>query len=138
MDTYIADHIVKLHLGEQEAVKGPYSTAQIQSYIRFARSIKPQISPDAQELMVQFYRQFRMQDDNEKKTYKFTVRQLERMIRLAEALARVHLNEHITKAYVREAARLLKQSIITVDQGDVEFEDVDDNEEEGRTQESLL
>eukprot|EP00492_Amphilonche_elongata_P005390 TRINITY_DN75_c0_g1_i1.p1 TRINITY_DN75_c0_g1~~TRINITY_DN75_c0_g1_i1.p1 ORF type:complete len:520 (-),score=139.08 TRINITY_DN75_c0_g1_i1:27-1586(-) len=126
IDTFIAEHIVDLHRNKKNAIQGPYSISRIQQYIRFARSIKPQLTKEAQELLVTFYVQYRMQDDNERKAYRFTVRQLESMIRLAEALARVHLNEKITKAYVREAARLLKQSIINVDQGEVKFEDEED------------
>jgi DNA replication licensing factor MCM6 len=46
------------------------------------------------------------------------VRQLESMIRLSEALARLHCDTHIQRKYVDEARRLLKQSIIHVDSGD--------------------
>jgi len=129
IDTFIAQHIIALHQGRTEAIQGPYTIAQVQNYIRFARTINPQLTPDAVELLVQFYTDYRMADDNMKKSYRFTVRQLESMIRLAEALARVHLNEHITKAYVREAARLLKKSIINVDTDDVHFEDELDDED---------
>ena len=40
------------------------------------------------------------------------------MIRLSEALARLHCDTHIQRKYVDEARRLLKQSIIHVDSGD--------------------
>jgi DNA replicative helicase MCM subunit Mcm2 (Cdc46/Mcm family) len=45
------------------------------------------------------------------------VRQLESMIRLAEARARLELQEVINVAHVREAARLLKMSIVHVESG---------------------
>ena len=51
------------------------------------------------------------------------------MIRLSEALARVHMDEKITTGYVREAARLLKKSIITVDQGNVDFDEDEDEKQ---------
>lgn len=79
--------------------------------------------------MIQYYVECRLQDDSEKRAYKFTVRQLESMIRLSEALARVHMDEKITTGYVREAARLLKKSIITVDQGNVDFDEDEDEEQ---------
>merc|ERR1719403_605208 len=44
------------------------------------------------------------------------------MIRLSEALARVHLDDQVRVKYVREAARLLKKSIISVDSPDVDLE----------------
>ena len=42
------------------------------------------------------------------------VRQLESMIRLSEALAKLHCDTEVTERYVREAFRLLKQTHITV------------------------
>jgi len=42
------------------------------------------------------------------KSYRFTVRQLESLIRLSEAMARMHCDEEIKPSYVREVCRLLK------------------------------
>jgi len=130
LDTYIAKHILNLHMGDTESTSGPYTIPQLQNYIRFARSIKPQLNETSRNLLINFYRKMRMEDESEKKAYRFTVRQLESMIRLSEALARVHLDLEIKGRYVREAARLLKQSIITVDQGQMAL-GMDDDEEEG-------
>ena len=44
MDTLIATHIVKVHQRRERAFNVPYIMAQVQRYIRYARSIKPQIS----------------------------------------------------------------------------------------------
>src|SRR5687767_4864815 len=54
-----------------------------------------------------------------KQSYRITVRQLESVIRLAEALARVHLEEDVTPHHVLEAARLLRKSIIHIESEDV-------------------
>lgn len=45
------------------------------------------------------------------------------MIRLSEALARCHLCQTISPAFVKEAARLLKRSIVSVDSGMVDLTD---------------
>ena len=50
-----------------------------------------------------------------------TVRQLESMIRLSEAYARLGLETEITEKHVREAHRLLSCSIIKLEKGDVMF-----------------
>ena len=42
MDTQIATHIVKVHQQRERAFNVPYTMAQVQRYIRYARSIKPQ------------------------------------------------------------------------------------------------
>jgi len=51
------------------------------------------------------------------------VRQLESMIRLSEAIARANCTHEITPAFVREAYALLRQSIIHVEQDDVDFDE---------------
>lgn len=52
-----------------------------------------------------------------------TVRQLEAMIRLGEARARVDLSEQITRRHIQEARRLLKESIMHVSHDDVDVID---------------
>lgn len=51
--------------------------------------------------------------------YRITVRQLEALIRLSEALARVHHRKQVLVADVREAQRLIKASVHSAGDGDV-------------------
>jgi len=122
VDNAVARHIVDLHMGGDRPVTCDYSIDQMQKYIRVARLIKPTITPESRKLLVKFYKKLRQQDAEENKAYRFTVRQLESMIRLAEAMARAHLDEEVIPAYVKEAARLLKQSIISVDNEDIRLD----------------
>ena len=59
-------------------------------------------------------------------SYRITVRQLESMIRLSEAIAKANCVSEITPEFVKEAYNLLRQSIISVEKDDVEVEDEDD------------
>lgn len=52
-----------------------------------------------------------------------TVRQLESLIRLSEAVARVELSSEISEEHVREAHRLLSTSILKVHKSDYEFDE---------------
>jgi DNA replication licensing factor MCM6 len=45
------------------------------------------------------------------------------MIRLSEAIARANCTSEITPAFVREAYTLLQQSIIHVEQDDIDFDE---------------
>src|SRR5271155_4719618 len=72
----------------------------------------------AQEVMVDYYKDLRADDAQGvgRNSYRITVRQLESMIRLSEAIARASCVNEITPAFVKEAYTLLKQSIIHVDE----------------------
>lgn len=54
------------------------------------------------------------------------MRQLESMIRLSEALAKIECMDEVTVKHVKEAKRLLQKSIITVEQPDVDLEEGND------------
>jgi DNA replication licensing factor MCM6 len=71
--------------------------------------------------MVTEYRNLRQADATgaNKASYRITVRQLESLVRLSEAFARLHCEDHVLPRHVREAARLLRQSIIQIDTEDV-------------------
>jgi DNA replication licensing factor MCM6 len=124
-DTDIARHIVRVHQhrGRPET-SAPFSSDQLRRYIRFARTVKPQINAASEKLMVDHYRRLRQSDvaSGGRTAYRITVRQLESMLRLSEALARLHLDTDIKARYVNEAARLLRKSIIHVDSDDVTLE----------------
>lgn len=132
VDFAIASHIVNVHRLREVAIKPEFSTDALQRYIRYARTFNPKMTPDAASVLVQKYRDLR-QDDSQgwgRNSYRITVRQLESMIRLSEAIARAHCMEEITPAYVREAFALLKQSIIHVEKDDVGLDDEDEEEPE--------
>ena len=61
------------------------------------------------------------------------MRQLESLVRLSEAMARLHADETIRLAYVREVCRLLKASNILLVKNDLEF--AENQEEINRDQE---
>ena len=57
-------------------------------------------------------------------SYRITVRQLEAMVRLSEAMARAFCAPTVTVRHVGEAKRLLKSSVLKVEQSDLELEEV--------------
>ncbi|KAL3942777.1 MAG: hypothetical protein SGBAC_003089 [Bacillariaceae sp.] len=127
-DRQVAQHILNVHRCQARVVKPPFSKDQMRRYIKFARTLNPRISPESQRVMVECYRKLRQGDSlgRSRSAYRITVRQLESMIRLSEALARVYCADEIQPSYVREAYRLLKTSIIQVETSDVEVEDTGD------------
>ena len=134
-DAQIANHILSVHLGAGAALTPPYSTERMQCYLKLARSIKPKITPSAQKQLVTSYKRLRSEDaaPGSSSAYRITVRQLEALVRLSEALARLHLRGEVTRTDVKEAFRLLKNSIVQVESPDAELRDDDmyDELEEG-------
>ncbi|KAK0744216.1 putative replication licensing factor [Schizothecium vesticola] len=132
IDRHLADHIVGLHQMRDAAIEPEFSTEQLQRYIRFARTFRPEFTSEAKEVLVQRYKALRADDAQGgigRNSYRITVRQLESMIRLSEAIAKANCVEEITPEFVDEAYNLLRQSIISVEHDDVEVEDEEEVEE---------
>jgi DNA replication licensing factor MCM6 len=134
-DYNVAKHILDVHRCEEELVSPPFTKKQLQRYIRFARTINPKISTESQRVLVDCYQKLRQGDTmgSSRTAYRITVRQLESMIRLSEALARLHCDPTVRPIYVREAFRLLQKSIIHVETEDITFDEdePDPNDENG-------
>jgi len=138
IDKAIARHIVDLHRKKDDAIIPDFSTQDLQRYIRFARALKPQFTRKATEILREEYKVLRQSDASKQKiSYRITVRQLESIIRLSEALARAHLEDVITEDFVKEASRLLKKSIINVEQRDVELDVIITKKKSEKKQEVL-
>lgn len=103
---------MSLYFEAQERPRGdpasPISTQLLAQYISYAReNCEPAISDDAFDGLVQGYVDLRKRGESNK-TITATTRQLESLIRLAEALSRMKLSNRVTRAEVDEAIRLMK------------------------------
>ena len=126
VDRNLANHIVNVHMNRDEAVEPEFSTEQLQRYIRFARTFRPVFTDEAKALLVEKYKELRANDAQGgmgRSSYRITVRQLESLIRLSEAVAKANCVEEVVPRFVKEAYDLLRQSIVTVEKDDVEVDD---------------
>ncbi|KAK4049454.1 MCM DNA helicase complex subunit mcm6 [Microbotryomycetes sp. JL201] len=133
VDEALAKHIVNVHRYQNVAINPEFSTDELQRYIRYARTYNPKLTLAATKVLVDKYRELRSDDSTGygRNSYRVTVRQLESMVRLSEAIARANCVEVITPAFVKEAHALLSQSIIHVEKDDVEIDsDEDDDDDE--------
>ncbi|KAG7192259.1 MCM DNA helicase complex subunit mcm6 [Scheffersomyces spartinae] len=132
IDTQLASHIVDLHMLRDEAINPPYSAEEVNRYIQYARLFKPIMKAEARKFLIEKYQELRADDAQGlgRSSYRITVRQLESMIRLSEAIARANCSEFIEREFVNEAYDLLRQSIIRVEMEDIEI----DEEEETSVQ----
>ncbi|KAJ2744924.1 MCM DNA helicase complex subunit mcm6 [Coemansia sp. BCRC 34301] len=135
-DYNTARHIVSVHQLRDNAVAPPFAPASLRRYIRYARTIAPVMAEDAARLLWESYRNLRQDDVGAgRNAYRITVRQLESLIRLSEALARAHCAEVVTTRHVREAVRLLRRSIVHVEMDDVEVYEGEEEEEKEEEEE---
>lgn len=126
VDYSIARSIVDLHRRHVESIQRVYQREDIRRYITFARKFQPKLSKDAADYLVNAYRQLRQRDGGSSSSAsRITVRQLESLIRLSEAMARMYCVSSVTKEHVKEAYRLLNKSIIRVEEPDIDLEDMD-------------
>ena len=117
-DRKIAEHIFAVHREKQSEAMGDYfAPEQLKRYIKHARSVEPKITDAAKAELVKAFVELRQEDATgvARSSYRITVRQLEALVRLSEALAKMNLDPTVRPEYVREATRLLKRSIIQVE-----------------------
>jgi len=120
-DEQTARHIIALHRQQEEAAT-VLSRTDLQRYIKLARSFKPKITPEARASLVHKYRQLRSADRaGIRGAFGVTVRQLESLIRLSEAVARIHLDEKVQVEYVHDAYELMNSTLRRVERQDIEL-----------------
>ncbi|ODV82788.1 hypothetical protein CANARDRAFT_204553 [[Candida] arabinofermentans NRRL YB-2248] len=118
IDTQLAKHIAGMFLdnGMQSATKSEVLPVEFLSqYIQYAKeNISPKLTEEAKNELVKAYVDMRKLGEDVRSSDKritATTRQLESMIRLAEAHAKMKLSEIVTLDDVKEAVRLIKSAI---------------------------
>ncbi|PHH55601.1 DNA replication licensing factor MCM6 [Ceratocystis fimbriata CBS 114723] len=128
-DRNLARHIVGIHQLRDEAIEPLFSTAELQRYIRYARTYEPVFTTEAKARLVSRYQELRADDSQGgigRNSYRITVRQLESLIRLSEAVAKINCVNEVVPAFVDEAYDLLRTSIISIEHEDLELDEDQD------------
>lgn len=107
-DNRVAEHIMALHRGKdkKKSSEDDLTPIELARYIATAKEVEPKITKAAHDHMVKCYRRLREDKTSDRGAAGVTVRQLESLIRLSEAVARIHLDPEIKVEYVIEAFRL--------------------------------
>lgn len=115
-DSRLARHLVSLYYEEVPPRDDLIDVAHVTRYISFARrTVHPTISDEAVDVLVQNYVEMRSLGDRSSsdRTITATPRQLESLIRLSEALARMKLAEEVVPDDVHEAYRLIQTATLS-------------------------
>ena len=114
-DKKLAGHVINLFANRktEDDVKPPLDLKQLRKYIAFARGLNPTISDAARQELVDSYCRLRNPHQSASKTVTATPRQLESLIRLSEALAKLQLKDEVTVDHVRDGLRLIKDALLS-------------------------
>jgi len=127
-DKKIAEHILKMHKGdgkESEEIKPAISPDLFRKYIAYARkNIYPKLLDEAAEKIKDYYVELRSRS---KETVTSTPRQLEALIRLAEASAKIRLSDIVTISDAERAIKLTEfvlKEVATDERGRIDIDKI--------------
>ena len=104
-DSELADHILKTH--QYNTIEYEIEPDLLRKYIAYARkNVNPQLTDEANEVLKEFYVSTRNSDPEDQGAVPITARQLEAIIRLSEASAKIKLKEYVEKEDAEKAVRL--------------------------------
>jgi len=120
-DSRLAKHVMGIHINASVDVaeEGELSLAELKRYIAFCRSrCGPRLEEAAAEKLKDEYVMVRRghrdaEEEGGRLSIPITVRQLEAIIRISEALAKMELKSFATMAHVTEAIRIFKVSTLS-------------------------
>jgi replicative DNA helicase Mcm len=109
-DKELAQYVVDFHGETYPATLENVLNAQLlKKYIAYARKhVRPKLSPEAKNKIVEYYVNMRSKSEDPNSPIAITPRQLEALIRLSEAHARMHLREVVTAKDAEVAISLME------------------------------
>ncbi len=127
-DAHMAEHILGLHRAAGTAVLAPLDLQTMRKYVSYAKRKRPVMTEEVIEAFKDFYVKMRTAslEGGEASAVSITARQLESLVRLAEARARAHLRDEVTvddaKAVIALMQRSLEQVGIDVTTGQIDID----------------
>jgi len=111
LDTKMSEHILRLHRTGAVPVEPPVPPDLLRKYISYARNFKPVLTKEALERLRDFYLEMRSASEAEGTPIAITARQLESMVRLAEARARVAFRKEVLAEDTEAAIAIMNRSL---------------------------
>ena len=127
-DQLLASHILDVHAGNLKA-KNVIPPELLKKYIAYARKyVFPKLSEEAKNVLQDFFIEMRKKYSEKADTVPITARQLEALIRISEAYARMRLSNVITKEDAERAVNLVRIMLekvgIDIETGSVDIDSI--------------
>ena len=110
-DALMATHILDTHRAKEAPVEPPIPPELLRKYISYAKMIEPKLTDEAIQRIRDFYLEMRSLSSGEGSPIAITARQLESLIRIAEARARAALRDYVTAEDAEAAINIMKRSL---------------------------
>jgi replicative DNA helicase Mcm len=111
LDAKMTEHILDLHRTGVSPVEPPIEPELFRKYVSYAKNLKPVLTKEALELLKDFYLLMRSASETEGTPVAITARQLESLVRVAEARARAALRNEVTAEDAESAIGIMKKSL---------------------------
>ena len=110
-DTRMSEHILDIHRRGMTPVESPIPPNLLRKYISYAKNIKPKLSETALQRLRDFYLEMRAASEGRDSPIAITARQLESLVRVSEARARVALRKEILVEDAEAAISIMRKSL---------------------------
>ncbi|MEM3673157.1 MAG: minichromosome maintenance protein MCM [Candidatus Bathyarchaeia archaeon] len=110
-DSKMAEHILEIHRKGLSPVEPPIPLELLRKYISYAKGIKPALTQEALRRLNDFYLAMRSASEAEGSPVAITARQLESLVRIAEARARAALRKEVLAEDAEAAIAIMKRSL---------------------------
>jgi replicative DNA helicase Mcm len=111
VDTKMTEHILSLHKTGMAPVEPPIPPNLLRKYISYAKNITPQLTEQALHRLRDFYLEMRSASETEGTPVAITARQLESLVRLAEARARVAFRKEVLAEDAEASIAIMRRSL---------------------------
>jgi replicative DNA helicase Mcm len=111
IDGKMSEHILEIHRKGLSPIEPPIPLELLRKYISYAKTIKPFLTSEALQRLKDFYLAMRSASESESSPVAITARQLESLIRLAEARARAALRTEVLAEDAEAAINIMKRSL---------------------------
>ncbi len=110
-DAQMTEHILNLHRTGVSPTEAPIEAELFRKYVSYAKNVKPTLTQEALDGLKEFYLLMRAASETEGTPVAITARQLESLVRIAEARARVALRDKVTFEDAERAIDIMKISL---------------------------
>jgi replicative DNA helicase Mcm len=110
-DGKMSAHILEIHRKGLSPIEPPISPDLLRKYITYAKGIRPALTPEAVQRLNDFYLAMRSASESEGSPVAITARQLESLVRVAEAHARSALRKEVKAEDAEAAIAIMKRSL---------------------------